>query len=71
MRICAVQLRLASGDFATNSAKHLEFIKLASAHRADVVFFPELSLTGYDALPCRGEEARHVRDHGELCWAER
>ncbi len=48
MRVCAAQLRLAAGDFATNAAKHLELIELAVAHRADLVYFPELSLTGYE-----------------------
>jgi predicted amidohydrolase len=31
-----------------NSAKHLELIRLAVHHGAHLVFFPELSLTGYE-----------------------
>jgi predicted amidohydrolase len=31
-----------------NLTKHLEFAKLAAAQKADLVFFPELSLTGYE-----------------------
>ena len=48
MRVCAAQLRPAAGDLATNTIKHLELIERAVAHRADLVFFPELSLTGYE-----------------------
>jgi len=48
MRICAAQLRPVRGDLAVNAARHLELIEMAVAHRADLVFFPELSLTGYE-----------------------
>jgi predicted amidohydrolase len=48
MRICAAQLQPTAGNFAANAARHLELIRLAVAHRADLVFFPELSLTGYE-----------------------
>lgn len=50
MKICAVQHRPIAGDIAANTAKHLKFIELAIAQSADLVFFPELSLTGYE--PC-------------------
>lgn len=48
MKVCAAQLRPIAGDFAHNRANHLELIELAVAQRADVVFFPELSLTGFE-----------------------
>ncbi|XKE46947.1 carbon-nitrogen hydrolase family protein [Halomonas organivorans] len=48
MRICAAQCRPVPGDLARNTEKHLELIKLAASHQADLVFFPELSLTGYE-----------------------
>ncbi|GEN29304.1 hydrolase [Halovibrio variabilis] len=48
MKVCAAQLRPIAGNFARNRAKHLELIELAVAQRADVVFFPELSLTGFE-----------------------
>lgn len=48
MKVCAAQLRPVAGDFATNTAKHLELIRLAVDHGAHLVFFPELSLTGYE-----------------------
>jgi predicted amidohydrolase len=48
MRICAAQLRAVAGDIASNLAKHLKLIDLAIALRSDLVYFPELSLTGYE-----------------------
>ena len=48
MKICAVQHRPVAGDIAANTARHLSFIDLAIAQSADLVFFPELSLTGYE-----------------------
>ncbi|SEN40772.1 carbon-nitrogen hydrolase family protein [Halomonas caseinilytica] len=47
MRVCVAQLRPEPGDLAKNTEKHLALIKQAVVHRADVVYFPELSLTGY------------------------
>ena len=35
------------GDVPRNLAKHLEYIEQAKKERADLVIFPELSLTGY------------------------
>jgi predicted amidohydrolase len=48
MRISAVQFRPISGDIASNVAKHLEFIELAVTQDANLIFFSELSLTGYE-----------------------
>lgn len=48
MKICAVQHRPMPGDIAGNTARHLSLIELAIAEGADLVFFPELSLTGYE-----------------------
>jgi predicted amidohydrolase len=48
MRIGAAQLRPVAGDVASNLAKHLELIDVAAALGADLVYFPELSLTGYE-----------------------
>jgi predicted amidohydrolase len=48
MKLCAAQLQPVAGDLATNVAKHLELIELAVSQQADVVFFPELSLTGFE-----------------------
>jgi predicted amidohydrolase len=47
MKIGGVQLR-SFGDVAGNTTKHLKFIDCAVSNRADLVFIPELSLTGYE-----------------------
>ena len=48
MKISAIQFQSATGNIASNLARHLEFIKVAVAQGADLVFFPELSLIGYE-----------------------
>lgn len=48
MKICAVQLRAAPGDVASNLDRHLHLLDLAQSVGAGLVFFPELSLTGYE-----------------------
>jgi predicted amidohydrolase len=48
MKICVVQTRPDKGDIQSNIDDHKKFIELAAAHGADIVIFPELSLTGYE-----------------------
>lgn len=48
MKISAVQLQPLPGDIASNITRHLEFIAVAAAEGTDLVFFPELSLIGYE-----------------------
>ena len=48
MKVCAAQLQPVAGDLAANTAKHIELIGLAVTQQADLLFFPELSLTGYE-----------------------
>lgn len=48
MKLCAVQHRPVAGDVASNIAKHLALLRFAVRHGAQVVCFPELSLTGYE-----------------------
>jgi predicted amidohydrolase len=48
MKICAAQIKPAPGDIEANLAKHQPFIERAVALGADLVFFPELSLTSYE-----------------------
>lgn len=46
MKIAIVQARPATSDIAANVSRHLELIDFADG--ADIVIFPELSLTGYE-----------------------
>jgi len=48
VRICAAQVRSLTGDIEGNVARHVEFVTAAVELGADVVLFPELSLTGYE-----------------------
>ena len=48
MKIALAQIKPQKGDIAKNIASHLHFISLAHQHRADLIVFPELSLTGYE-----------------------
>lgn len=48
MKICAVQTQALKGDIAGNIARHLRFAELAIANGANMIVFPELSVTGYE-----------------------
>src|ERR1051326_7458716 len=48
MKICVVQTRPVKGDIARNIVQHKKFIDSAIANGADIVIFPELSITGYE-----------------------
>ena len=47
MKIALAQINPSLGDVPRNLKRHLEWIRKARARRADLVIFPELSLTGY------------------------
>lgn len=48
MNIAVAQIKPLKGDIPANIEKHLKFIEIASSLKATSVFFPELSLTGYE-----------------------
>jgi predicted amidohydrolase len=48
MKICIAQTCPVKGDIQSNIVNHLKFIETAAAHGAEIIFFPELSLTGYE-----------------------
>lgn len=48
MKISVAQTRPIAGDVLRNIERHLQFIEIAAANSADVIIFPELSLTGYE-----------------------
>ena len=48
MNIAIAQIRPSSGNVPVNIEAHLKFIDLAITLGADALFFPELSLTGYE-----------------------
>jgi predicted amidohydrolase len=48
MKIGVAQTRPHKGDIAPNIEAHLKLIELASEFKTQAIFFPELSLTGYE-----------------------
>ncbi|MDM3888808.1 carbon-nitrogen hydrolase family protein [Pseudomonas sp. BCRC 81390] len=53
MKLCAVQARSIKGDVQANLERHLACIEQAAALGAELVVFPELSLTGYEPTLAR------------------
>ncbi len=50
MKICAAQTRPVKGDIQRNIDNHKKLIDTAVSNGADMVIFPELSLTGYEPI---------------------
>ncbi|WP_288423224.1 carbon-nitrogen hydrolase family protein [uncultured Spirosoma sp.] len=48
MKIALAQLKPVKGNIAANIERHERATHLAIAHKADAIFFPELSITGYE-----------------------
>lgn len=48
MKICAAQIKSIPGNIQENIENHKKWIHLAASFSADAIFFPELSLTGYE-----------------------
>ena len=54
MKICVAQMRPIKGNIEKNIETHQTFIASAIAHGADMIVFPELSLTGYEPTLAKG-----------------
>ena len=48
MKICIAQTRAVTGDVNKNIDNHKKFAELAASRSAEMIIFPELSLTGYE-----------------------
>ena len=48
MKICVAQTKPVTGDIPANIENHTPLIALAATNGADIIIFPELSLTGYE-----------------------
>jgi predicted amidohydrolase len=64
MRICAAQPKPIKGDIQANIESHKRFINLALVNDADLIIFPELSLTGYE--PTLAKQLATTPDDGRL-----
>ena len=47
LNLALAQIATKLGDVESNLEKHLDYIKQAKQEKADLLVFPELSLTGY------------------------
>lgn len=54
MKIAIAQIKPVKGDVAANVERHLQFIEQTCLEKADAIFFPELSLTGYEPALASG-----------------
>lgn len=50
MKICAAQIRPVKGDIEKNVENHKKLIELAASNGANILVFPELSLTSYESI---------------------
>ena len=66
MKVCIAQTKSVKGDISANLKNHLRWINVAVAERADLMVFPELSLTGYE--PTLAQELASGPDDPR--WAE-
>ena len=48
MKICVAQTRPIKGDIARNILHHKSLTDLALSYGAEIIIFPELSITGYE-----------------------
>ena len=48
MKICVAQTKPIKGNIAANIVQHKKLIDLATTLKAEIIIFPELSLTGYE-----------------------
>jgi NAD+ synthase (glutamine-hydrolysing) len=62
IRLALAQIETRLGDVRSNLDKHLDFIKQAKVQKADLVVFPELSLTGYVLQDLVSTVAHHPDD---------
>ncbi|CAD5255626.1 MULTISPECIES: carbon-nitrogen hydrolase family protein [unclassified Imperialibacter] len=54
MRVCVAQSKPIKEDIVANIEQHKKLIHLAIYSKADVIVFPELSITGYEPTLARG-----------------
>jgi predicted amidohydrolase len=48
MKLCVAQTKPIKGNIEKNIAAHKELIRVAVSNGAEMIFFPELSITGYE-----------------------
>ena len=76
MKICLAQTKAIKGNIKSNIANHKKWIDIAIFNKADLIIFPELSLTGYepelakdlatDQNDSRLEESQKISDKNNI-----
>lgn len=64
MKLCSAQIQPIKGNIENNIQKHIYFINLATENGANLIFFPELSLTGYE--PTLAKELATTQEDNRL-----
>lgn len=64
MKLCSAQIHPIKGNIERSIQKHISFINLAVENGADLIFFPELSLTGYE--PTLAKELATTQEDSRL-----
>lgn len=71
MKICLAQIKPVKGNISANIEAHTKFIELALSLNAEAIFFPELSLTGYEPelakLVATNQEDNRLAVFQEIC----
>lgn len=71
MNISVAQLRPFAGDIGKNIKKHIQLTELAASKGADMIFFPELSLTGYEPKLAKelatGQDDKRFNELQKIC----
>ncbi len=66
MNLALAQIAPKLGDVEANCEKHLDYIEQARREKADLIVFPELSLTGYVVQDLVASVAHHAREDDSI-----
>ena len=53
MKLCVAQTRPVKGDLEKNIENHKRLIDVSLGNKAEIIIFPELSITGYEPAPAK------------------
>ena len=66
MKIGAVQFKPFPGNTEENVSRHMNFIEVAVKAGADIIYFPELSITGYEPQLAKSLATEPDSDHFDV-----
>lgn len=71
MKIAVAQIECVLGDLEKNVDKHMEYCEKAIEEKADIIVFPELSLTGYSLKDINSEICFNPRRSSKIARLEK